>query len=88
MDDRGNIVYEAHAKPSPSVIQIRDPAKVSSKSPPGPGLGFPSIATRAEGEDDAHLRLASAQSQDAIGAFAQTREVEASPETHGLEISY
>lgn len=74
MDDRKNIAYEAHARPSPPVIPISDPSKVSSKSPPGPDLGFPSIETRAEGEDDAHLHLTPAQSQNATGASAQTRK--------------
>lgn len=62
MDDRENVVYEAHARPSPSVIQIRDPAKVSSKSPSGTDLGFPFMETRAEGEEDAHSHLSPDQS--------------------------
>lgn len=57
MDDRGNIIYEAHARPVPSVIHIRDPAKVSSKSPPGPGLRFPSAEAMADGEYDTQLHL-------------------------------
>lgn len=56
MDDRGNIIYEAHARPVPSVIQIRDPDKVSSKSP-GPGLGFPSTEMMAAGQYDTQLHL-------------------------------
>jgi len=88
MDDRENIVYGTQARPSPSVIQIRHPAKVSSKIPPGPGLEFPSIETRANGQDDAHLCLTPAQSHDTAEASAQTREVKASPETDSLETSY
>lgn len=88
MDERKNIVYEAHARPSPSVIQTRDPAMVSNKSPLSPDLGFPSMETSAEGGNDAHLHLTPAQSQDATGAPTQTREVEVSAETHGLEIPY
>lgn len=64
------------------------PAKVSSKSSPGPGLGFSSIETRAEGEDDAHIHPTPAQNQDATGVSARTREGETYPETHSLEISY
>lgn len=74
MDDKEIIVCEAHARLSPAVIQIRDPAEVSSKSPPDPGLGFPSIETRAGGENDTHLHLTPAQSQDETEASAQTRE--------------
>lgn len=64
------------------------PGKVSSKSSPGPGLGFVSTETRAEGGDDAHTHLSPAQNQDATGASAWTREVQTYPEAHSLETSH